>query len=246
MKLLQLNIWEGKLLKEILSFIEKEQPDILCLQEVYSCKGDIKLPDFMFDSLERIIERTGYQHSFFTPVFTTIYADVPASFGIAILSRYPLENQQSIFTNGEYIARQTATNYIPNSRVLQWCQVVADDKTFSLANHHGHLEVDPLGSQISIEKMQFVKAKLEYLPQPLIFSGDLNIKGESPAMRVFDGFLTDLTATNQIPTTLSQFGKVANVACDHILVSDDVNVKDFHVTDDLVSDHKALVLEFDL
>jgi endonuclease/exonuclease/phosphatase (EEP) superfamily protein YafD len=94
--------------------------------------------------------------------------------------------------------------------------------------------------------MQSVKTMLQKLPTPLIFAGDLNVKSESPVMRVFDDFLEDLTATHNVGTTLSVLGKVTDVACDHILISDDVLVTDFRVADDLISDHKALVMEFEI
>jgi endonuclease/exonuclease/phosphatase (EEP) superfamily protein YafD len=94
--------------------------------------------------------------------------------------------------------------------------------------------------------MQLVKSKLEKLPQPLIFAGDLNVRTESPAMREWDGFLDDLTAQYSVTTTLSVLGKVTDVPCDHILVSEGVKVSSFHVADDLVSDHNALILEFDI
>ena len=246
MKLLQLNIWEGKLLKEVLAFIDKEKPDILCLQEVYSCTGDIPLPDLMFNSLELIQQQIGYEYAFFSADFTAIYSEVPASFGIAIVSRFPLEDKQTIFTHGSYDPNLTAKSHQANTRILQTCKVNLGGKSLSFANHHGHRELDPLGNEISVEKMKLVKAKLQELPLPLIFSGDLNIKSESPAMRVFDGFLKDLTAEHNIPSTLSQFGKAKNVACDHILVSDDIQVMSFNVSEELISDHRALIMSFDI
>ena len=244
MKLLQLNIWEGKLLKEVLAFIDKVRPDILCLQEVFSCQGDIRLPDLMFNSLELIQKQTGFAHSFFSPTFTAEYAGVPASFGIAILSRYPLNNKESTFVHGSYSPNGIAA---PNTRVLQHCQVLVDGKSLSLVNHHGYWESTQFGSEVTTEKMRLVKETTQSLPTPIMFAGDLNVVNESPAMRVFDGFLTDLTAKHNIATTLSQLGKVSfNIACDHILVSDDVQVKNFSVSEDLISDHKALILEFDI
>ena len=246
MKLIQLNIWEGKLLKEVLAFIDKEKPDILCMQEVFSCKGKIPFPDLMFNSLELIQEQAGLNHSFFSPTFTSIYSEVPADLGIAIISRLPIQNQEAIFTNGAYNENLTDTSYFPNTRILQTCTINLGEKLFSLANHQGHRETDPLGNEFSLEKMKMVKAKLETLPSPLIFAGDLNIKSESPAMRVFDGFLKDLTAEHNVTSTLSQLGKVSNVACDHILVSDDVHITEFRVAVELVSDHKALIMNFDI
>lgn len=246
MKLIQLNIWEGKLLKEILNFIDKEKPDILCMQEVFSCKGEIYLPDMMFDSLEQIKEKLGHEHSFFSPTFTSVYTGVAADFGNAIVSKYPLSGCTAEFTNGEYNPGLTVDNAVPNTRLLQICTVNVDGKKFSLVNHHAHREPSPVGNGLNLEKMQLVKEKIKDLPAPLVFAGDLNVTGASPAMRVFDGFLESLTVKHNVPTTLSQFGKVSGVACDHILVGPGVEVKDFRVSEELVSDHKALIMEFEV
>lgn len=246
MKLIQLNIWEGKLLKEILNFIDNEKPDILCMQEVFSCRDYIYVPDMMFNSLEQISEELGYEYSFFSPVFTSVYAEVPADFGNAIVSKYPLSECAAEFTNGDYNPNLTSQNAARNTRLLQTCTVSVGGKKFSLANHHGHHEFNPVGNGKSVEKMQLVKEKIERLPAPLIFAGDLNVTGASPAMRVFDGFLESLTAKHGVNSTLSQLGKVSGVACDHILVGPGVKVKDFRVSEELVSDHKALILEFEV
>jgi endonuclease/exonuclease/phosphatase family metal-dependent hydrolase len=61
-------------------------------------------------------------------------------------------------------------------------------------------------------------------------------------MRELD-FLHDLTHEKGIKNTLSGLKFNGEVACDHILVNDLVKVKRFEVLGDLVSDHKALVLE---
>ena len=73
-----------------------------------------------------------------------------------------------------------------------------------------------------------------------------NLLSKAPAMRLFDDLAEDLTATHAVSSTLSQLGKVQDVACDHILVNSLIQVVDFRVLSDLVSDHKALTLEFDV
>jgi endonuclease/exonuclease/phosphatase family metal-dependent hydrolase len=246
MKLLQLNIWEGKLTRAVLPFLDKEKPDILCLQEVFSCDAKVPVPRNLFDALQCIQERTGYEYCFFSPLLSGVFAGQKADFGQAILSRYPLSDQHALFTNGKYNPDFTVGTYDRMEAILQTCTVHAGGKTFSLANHHGHWLIDPMGDEVSVEKMALVKAQLEKLPQPLIFAGDLNVKCESPAMRVFDGFLTNLIAKHNITSTLGPLGKVPDVACDHILVSDDVDVHDFRVSEDIISDHKALLMEFDV
>jgi endonuclease/exonuclease/phosphatase (EEP) superfamily protein YafD len=181
-----------------------------------------------------------------SPVWTIDILGERVSLGNAILSRFPLEKQTTEFVHGELYHKASSQDTIPNARNLQTVEVVVGNERLSLANHHAFWDISPLGSDTSVEKMQHVKSTLEKLPRPLIFSGDMNVKSESPVMRVFDGFLEDLTATHNVTSTLSVHGKVADVACDHILISDTVKVSSFRVADDLISDHKALILEFEL
>lgn len=246
MKLLQLNLWFGKLLNPALNYIQKEQPDILCLQEVYSSETPILQPDKMFDSLEQIKSVTGYENCFFSPTYTGEYFGVKTSFGNAIISRYPLSDAKYLFVNAEYNENANNENIEVNARVLQTCWVSIEGKSFSLANYHGYFVPSPEGDDVTVEKMKIVKSRVDELPKPIIFSGDFNVADYSKAMRVFDGFLRDLTSENKIKSTLSQFGKVKDVACDHILISDGIEVTSFRVAEDLVSDHKPLIMEFNL
>ena len=80
---------------------------------------------------------------------------------------------------------------------------------------------------------------------PVVMCGDLNVIAESPAMRTLD-FLTDLTPQNNVKTTLQNLKFVKDVACDHILINDQVTAKNFTVHDNLVSDHKTISAEIEL
>ena len=75
--------------------------------------------------------------------------------------------------------------------------------------------------------------------------GDLNVVSESPAMRELD-FMQDLTAVNQLKTTLRNVRFVKDVACDHILITDELSCKSFNSIDAAISDHKALVAEVEI
>lgn len=246
MKLLQLNIWQGRLMPQILKLVETVQPDILCLQEVFSSPRQVDMPDNMFSSFEALLTATGFAHSYFSPVFGVEITDTKAEFGNAIISRFPLQNLRTVFTEGSYLPSINADNYVGNTRNLQLAEAVLPGGILTLANHHAHWEKIPLGLEVSVEKMKAVAQTISELPRPLILSGDMNVVAESATMQVFNGMLRNLTAENQTKTTLSQLGKASDVACDHILVSQNVQVTSFKVADDLVSDHKALLLEFEI
>jgi endonuclease/exonuclease/phosphatase family metal-dependent hydrolase len=230
----------------IFKLLDEVKPDVMCLQETFTSDQMVATPERVFNSLDLIQERSGLKYRFFSPTFTSVYSGVTASFGNAILSRVPLEDTKTVFTNGAYVPDYNPKTYDINIRNLQLASLSVDGVDIIIANHHGHWVIDPLGDEISIEKMKSVMHELKQVHLPLIFAGDLNLKSESEAMRVFDNTLEDLTAIHHIPTTLSVVGKVTNVACDHILISPEVEVQRFEALDDLVSDHKALLLDFSL
>lgn len=246
MKLLQLNIWQGKLLSQTLQLIEFLQPDLLCLQEVFNSKAIVRIPDHIFEDLNLIQEQTGYTHVYFSPTFTGIYAGIEASFGNAILSRYPLHACKTIPINGTYQHHYDPATFDMNTRNLQIVTVQSDEGNFTLANHHAYWQPTPFGNETSLKKMQLVKENLETVDLPLVFAGDLNVIPKSPSMQLFNGFLTDLTRTHHIRSTLSEVGKVKNVACDHVLISKGIQVKKYEVRRELVSDHRAITLDFSL
>jgi endonuclease/exonuclease/phosphatase family metal-dependent hydrolase len=247
MKLIQLNIWQGKLLAQILKFLDAEKPDIICLQEVFSSKQQIELPDSMFNSLEQIIAKLGYEYSFFSPTIGMDAFGSKVDYGNAVVSRYPLHNCRTIFTEGIYNPSTNTKNYFNNTRNLQLTQIDTPSGLLHLANHHGHWEKTPHGSAKSLEKMEVVAGEVQNLIDgALVVCGDMNLLAKSRAMQVFNPLLRNLTAENALPTTLSSLGKVTNVACDHMLVNEGVEVIAFCAADDLVSDHKALILEFEL
>ena len=67
----------------------------------------------------------------------------------------------------------------------------------------------------------------------------------SPAMRELD-LLHDLTAENGVTQTLQNLKFIKDVACDHILVNDQIKVNSFNVHDQLVSDHKTISADVEI
>ena len=246
LKLLQLNLWMGRVLPQVLRTIEREQPDIVCLQEVFNADRTVIFPEPMLNGVDDIKQLLGYKYSYFSPVFSIQVNGNTVDFGNAIISRFPLLATKTIFTHGSYVPLDSPAR-LDNSRNLQLARVeYLPGKTFNLVNHHAHWEKTPAGSDTSVEKMQLVKAAIGQLDGPVILAGDLNVDPGTATLKIFDGSLEDLTASYTIQSTLSLLGKVNNVACDHIFVDSTIQVQSFRVLDDVISDHKALLLEFNL
>lgn len=243
MRLIQLNAWGGRFINQINAFLKDQNPDIICLQEVYSSQLDTPLLPY-FNCLERIQASVPDFHVFFSGVHEVTILGVKVTYGNAILSRYPLDNNETFFINGAYRAINSLSEMDSNIRNAQRATVRLPHGSFSLINHHAYWEPNSIGSNITVEKMQKIAKIVQDSPRPLILAGDLQVTAESPAMKPLQSSLRDLTMEHNLTTTLSSFSMVTDVACDHICVSDDVNVENFQASDTLVSDHKALILDF--
>lgn len=74
MKILQLNVWMGKIEGNLKRFLEQNQFDVICMQEVMS-SPDRELPvsRMCFDK-SRILEASGMPYQFFSPNFGMDFA----------------------------------------------------------------------------------------------------------------------------------------------------------------------------
>jgi endonuclease/exonuclease/phosphatase family metal-dependent hydrolase len=205
-----------------------------------------------FGSFDKIQALFSDYHGYFSANYDLPMFDQKVRYGNALLSRFPLSDTEEFFISGHYHSHQTSSEFAADegqkeaSNLQRVSVKVNDEKSFCLINHHGYWEPSDMGSEISVQKMERVAEIIKTSTRPLIFAGDLNVIPASPAMQPIQALLRDLTQEYNVPTTLSELGKIPNVSCDHICVSDGVEIKSFAVSDALVSDHKALIMEFDV
>jgi endonuclease/exonuclease/phosphatase family metal-dependent hydrolase len=244
MKIIQVNAWLGNLTYPLKKFIEDEDPDFVCLQEILSSSTYNPL----FDSLSVFQTlKEGWAHIFFAPTYSFDALGAKIEFGNAILSKYPLTEQQTIFINGQFKQDQTVSAFTRNIRNLQICKATVEGTVLTLANHQGYHDLDPLGTEQSATCMQKVTDALAPFASSLIFCGDLNLNPDSPALQKLNALnLTNHIVGSGANTTLSSVHKAApiDVVCDYILTSSNIQAQKFSVSEKIVSDHKALLLEF--
>jgi len=245
-KIIQINAWFGRLKPALLDFIEEQQPDILCTQEDLIAPLGASALSAAHDVHERLSEK--FPHQFFARTITFDLEGETVTQGNAIYSGIPMENNRFLFTSGTYTdAKQQGDDFDYNVRNLQLTELdMGNGKVFTIANHHGHHEKNSNGSKRSIESMKKVASTLLDVTGPLIVCGDFNVNPTSPAMRPLDQVaLRNLTVEHALDSTLSTASSVpVPVVCDYILVNNEVQVKSFSMTEELISDHKALVMEF--
>lgn len=248
MKLIQLNIWQGRILWQVAPFLKQHNPDIVCLQEIFSSPEGVPNWD-SFSGLETLQQALPeLQYWFFAPLYSYSVQRRKVTSGNAIGSRYPIVDKQVFFTHGQYVDEKDPT---PNTRNAQSCKLsLSRNVQLGLVNHHAYWDKNPAGAPEAIAKMQQVCDAAMALGDPVIVTGDLNVVPQSKPMQVFKGKLENLTETHAVKTTLTQLARAFDrnniVPCDHILVSPGVQVQNFYASETIVSDHKPLILEFDV
>jgi len=236
-------------------FINEQQPDILCIQEVFKPKqAETLFLDDQFNFLSELKRVGAFEHEYFAPAYGLSIAGKSLEEGQAILSKFPISNQAAPHTYQHYFNRDEIGEKLHNTRIIQHCLVsFPDGKQMTLGNYQGYLDGPKgIGTEVTIETMQKVRDELKDLPRPMIFCGDFNVWPSSPALKELDDLkLRNLTIENGVKSTLSDMHRApaedrAIACCDYILVSDEVVVKSFSVSEEIVSDHKALILKFTL
>lgn len=242
MKILQLNVWMGKVEGNLQRFLEDNDFDVICMQEVFAsqdCTGH--LSRLCFD-LSRIIQSSNMPYSFFSPNWSSKIADGSMELGNLVLSKIPFQRTSSEFIHGAYQDNYVLGEKVGNNLNLQIAKL---ENGLTVVNHHGFWRPNPIGDEDTVKAFAKVGEIVRQIDGPLVMCGDLNIEHRSPAFRSLD-FLRDLTDENQIKTTLSGLKFNGDVACDHILVNDKVKVNNFAALPDLISDHLPLIADVDL
>lgn len=243
MKLIQLNIWGGKLKFQILDFLTAEQPDIVCMQEVNDLPGPAGA---LFATLDEIKQAGNFEDLAMSPVCSYAYMNRQSLYGNATLSRLPIIDFRTVFTNGQYKDGFDATTDDDNSRNFQHAIIKAGTANIHVLNYHGYFVAGSKdGNQETMRQVQLLADYLKSLTGPVILAGDFNLAPTSPSITILDNLLTNLSSQHKLTNTYTQLS-IHKVVCDYIFVNDAVKVSKFSASEQLVSDHKALILEFEV
>lgn len=242
MKLIQANVWGGRLEPQILKFVEKHNPDIICLQEVIELEGKRSA---MFATTEEIMEASGLSHIFMSPVFTFNYMKRKAKFGNCIISKFPLTNEKTIFTGKEHVDDFDFLDSDANMRNLQSADIqLPTNEVLHILNHHGHhINQHKNGDNETMRQCGIIAKEIEKLEGKIIVSGDFNLAPHSESLEQLNHLLTNLSIKYNLETTRTQLTYKKEV-CDYIFVSNVLRIKSFEASNEIISDHKALIMEF--
>lgn len=243
MRIIQLNVWTGRIKGALERFFRENEAAVVCLQEAVWCESGPGQLSYIVDTVDKLKEAGDYQYDYRTANFGVKFRDSDIlKHGNVILSKIPISSSETKFVYGEYTEKMDFTK---GSDLIYSAQKVVLENGVVVVNYHGYWETNPIGGEKHVECMRQVADMIRDENRPVIVCGDLNVNPESPAMRELD-FLHDLTAEYHITQTLQNLKFIKEVACDHILVNDKIKVNDYRTIDQLTSDHKALLVDVEL
>lgn len=236
-------MWQGRLERVLLKHLEKSDVDFACMQEAIDYDGWAL---GILSSYHNAGKSMGLSEEFFSKIISSKLGDKELAFGNVIYSNVPFTQTSTIFTRGEYKKDFNFDEDDYNIRAFQHVQVEINGKKLNLLNHHGHhIDSHKNGDD---ETMRQVKQILDYIKQlqgAIILCGDFNLAPESDSIKLIDERLVNLPVEYGLKTTRSKLTYKDEV-CDYIFVSHDVKVNSFVMDETIISDHNALILDFDI
>jgi len=243
MKLMTLNVWQGRLERVLLKHLEQQNIDFACMQEAVDYKGKT---GGIISSYSKIGTSLRLKEQFFSPLNAIKFGKNELSFGNVIYSKLPFTKTENIFTRGSYKADFDFDVDDYNIRGLQHVTVDVGGKNLHILNHHGHhIEAHKLGDDETMRQISMIKDYIKQLDGAVILCGDFNLSPESESIKQLDSILQNLSVAYSLKTTRSLLTYKEEV-CDYIFVNEGVDVKGFSMDNTIISDHNALILDFEL
>jgi hypothetical protein len=265
MKIMSLNGWGGKLHSELLAFLEKEEPDVLCLQEVVHSPlanedwltyrdGDHVLPqraNFFKDVCQALPDHAAT----FCPAAQGVLWDgeraVPSRWGLAtfVHQSFPVIAQAQDFVFKAYLPDGYGDH--PRSRTAHAVRLDDHERERTVCITHMHGLRDLNGKGDTPQRLEQAHRLLDLSrrisrPEDLVvICGDFNVEPGSETLRVLEAAgLTELvTGRGFASTRTSHYSKPGRFA-DYMLVGRPHAVKAFEVVyEPEVSDHCPLLLK---
>lgn len=244
MKLITLNTWCGKIYEPLISFIKQHSndTDIFCFQEIRNGyyenkeKGSNEWVDMFRDIKKMLPNHNGY------------FSEMSQGVGIAtfINSKIKVEkvDTHEILSKEDthHIKMEDGWSYY--ARLMQSIKI--KNKDLIIHNFHGipgNLKKDTPERKLQTERILEIINKNN---EKQIIVGDFNLDIKTEAISLLGSNMRNLIQEGNFTTTRNSNYKKQSIMpfADYVFISKEIEVKNFQVLQDEVSDHLALLLEF--
>ena len=254
LKLVTLNCWGGSAADQLIPFFAEKgkEIDIFCLQEMFDCPQSVlsaRHPDrkeLRGDIFKRVCDALPEHEGSLAYFDDDRHRMAPALF---------VRRGVEVKTIEDFVVyrpeRPVETgNAVISSRKLQYITFAFRGHDFTVANFHGLWVNGPkTDTPERLEHAREVRAFLDSLQGKKILCGDFNLLPETESLAIMRGDMRDLVKESGVGSTRTPlYRHYQNPAepnfADYILASRDVEVHDFSVLPDVVSDHAPLQVTF--
>jgi len=232
--------------KEILRVIKEVSPDVICIQEFYTRNRGEK------DMKKHFAEELGLKFSFFTPVAKNDYD----AYGIAIFSKYPIENSGALDINlNERIVNRIVYSDIKKAgksfRVynvhLQSVGFQQEDYDFIKQDAAtGNMDVKStkrIGRRLKAaylkrnSQVDLLYSHIQLAKIPFIVAGDFNDTPLSYSVNKLSSEMRNAFVEKGKGWGITYNGAFPNFQIDYILASKQFQVQNFQIVQEKFSDH---------
>jgi hypothetical protein len=244
MTLITLNAWGGRVGAGLLDFFSRHDAvDVFLLQEVFhqgtakTVFYDDEMPQ-LFSAINTILPR---HQGYFSP-------SEAGEWGLAAF----INKEIKIEIDGEFFVYRYRDAMIGRDastvgRNLQYFRIFSAGKPITLINFHGLWT--GRGKEDSAERIlqsQNIIKFMKTLTGDFILVGDFNLRPDTQSMKMLEQELglKNLIEEHRISSTRTSLYPKSERFADYVLISSGVQIKDFKVLPDEVSDHTPLYLEF--
>lgn len=249
LKVLSLNLYEGKLIENAINFIQQEDPDIFCLQEVFNGRATNLSKGYR--SLELLKTAFPNFHYYFSPELLCITDEGKIDIGNVIFSRFSITEKSTHFFNipyGEYPKDAPNGDWSKDPHNLQHCEVKILGDTLNIFNAHGVWGFDGDDNPDRLFMSRVIVNQIKDRKK-IILVGDFNVKPNTETIRNIEKHVTSLfnealtTSFNLVHKNLVKSPGYATAVVDMFFVSQDIQIVNKKVPANDVSDHLPLICE---
>lgn len=258
MKLITLNMWGGIVYEPLIKFLKEhaDSTDIFCFQEMlfgpnakFSEENKARLnlfseiekqlPDFVPYNYPAPDKALHFQHELL-PSDTRPGQTIFVRKNLSVKNHggfrcYKVDDPQGVSAG----AKITGS--------CEWVELeTSKNETFFILNLHGLWQENSQKADTPerCTQSQIIKDFLSSRSGKKILCGDFNLIPTGESIKMLEENMVNLVKTHNVTSTRSSFYTKPGKFADYILISSDIQVQNFEVLQDEVSDHLPLLLEF--
>jgi len=255
MKLITLNVWGGKLYEPLIDFLKKYSTDIdiFCFQDMLFGnkpefspiqKGRINL----FKEIQSVL--TNFNSFVYRDPEESYIHGEPLPLDVGCGQAVFVRNNLDVSENGGFRSHPESSYHKGGNIVsgrCQWIKLKLDgSESITILNLHGLWQRNSQKKDTPerIEQSKKIKDFFNNHNGKKILCGDFNIINDGNAMDMLEDGMINLIKKYGITSTRSSHYPKEEKFADYVLTSPNIEIGDFSVLSDEVSDHLPLLIEF--